>query len=459
MTQMGDDRLAAVRETISARLLEHSVPSLAVAVALRDTILWEEAFGWADRERRVVATPHTLYSLASISKPITATALMVLVERGAVDLDRPIDDYLGTARLTAHLGDARDATVRRIANHTAGLPLHYQFFYADEPFQRPPMDETIRRYAHLVTPPGERCHYANLGYGLLDYVIARVSRMSYADFMRREVFLPLGMTRASVDIGPGLAAYAAVRYGADGQPYPFYDFDHPGGSAVFCSAHDLVRFGMFHLKAHLADQRAILSDVTIDAMQQRSTPAGGASYSVGWRIEEDQHGYPTVSHTGGMGGVNTQLVLVPSEGLAVVALANAASPLPFLVVDEILDALLPRYAERRARQQAEQKQQPEQPAPFAPPPELLGAWHGSVFAYSGELPFTLIFQPDGDVHARLGEQLITLVNDVAFVDGRLGGKLWGDIGTDDARRRPHQLQLDLTLRDGALNAELRRSTP
>ncbi len=80
-----------------------------------------EAFGWADRERRVVATPHTLYSLASISKPITATALMVLVERGVVDLDRPIDDYLGTATLTAHLGDARDATVRRIANHTVRL--------------------------------------------------------------------------------------------------------------------------------------------------------------------------------------------------------------------------------------------------------------------------------------------------------------------------------------------------
>jgi hypothetical protein len=75
--------------------------------------------------------------------------------------------------------------------------------------------------------------------------------------MRRKVCLPLGMTRVSADIGPGLAAYAAVRYGADGQPYPFYDFDHPGGSAVFCSAHDLVRFGMFHLKAHLAGQGCV----------------------------------------------------------------------------------------------------------------------------------------------------------------------------------------------------------
>lgn len=447
---MGDDRLAAVRETIPARLLEHSVPSLAVAVAQHGTIIWEEGFGWADREQRVVATPHIMYSLASISKPITATGLMVLVERGLIDLDRPVDDYLGTAKLTAHVGDARDATVRRIANHTSGLPLHYQFFYAGEPFQRPPMDETIRRYAQLVTPPGERVHYANLGYGLLDYIIARVSRMPYADFMRREVFLPLGMTRASVDIAPGLAAYAAVRYGSDGLPYPFYDFDHPGASAVFCSAYDLVCFGMFHLKARLNNQRAILSDTAIDAMQQRTGPAGAANYGVGWNIKEDQHGYFTLSHAGGMGGVNTQLVLVPSEGLAVAALANAASPLPFMVVDEILDVLLPHYAERRA-QQAKQKQQPEQDAPFAPPPELLGTWQGCVSTYSGELPFTLIFQPDGDLHARLGKQLTTLVNDVDFTDRHLGGKLWGEIETGDARRRPHQLQLDLTLRDGVLN--------
>ena len=148
----------------------------------------------------VAATEHTMYSLASISKPVTATGLMVLVERKQIDLDRPVNDYLGAARVRGRAGDAALATVRRVANHSSGLPLHYQFFYADEPFRPPSMDETIRRYGNLVTIPGERYEYSNLGYGILDYVISRVSGRPYAEFMREEVFGKLGLTHTSVHV-------------------------------------------------------------------------------------------------------------------------------------------------------------------------------------------------------------------------------------------------------------------
>src|SRR5512140_1453982 len=90
----------------------HHIPSVTVAVAQRGKIVWEEGFGWADVARRIPATPHTAYSLASISKPVTATALMILAERGAVDLDKPINDYLGQQKLTAHVGDVNNATLR-----------------------------------------------------------------------------------------------------------------------------------------------------------------------------------------------------------------------------------------------------------------------------------------------------------------------------------------------------------
>ncbi len=121
-----------------------------MAVAHEGEIIWEEGFGWADRENRTPASEHTLYSLASISKPITATGLMLLVERGKVDLDKPIDDYLGEAKLRARVGDASEATVRRVANHTSGLPLHYQFFYEDEVVPAPP----ARRNDPAVCQPG-----------------------------------------------------------------------------------------------------------------------------------------------------------------------------------------------------------------------------------------------------------------------------------------------------------------
>ena len=88
----GDEGRAfsALAKGIEADLASHSIPSLAVAVARGGTIIWEAGFGWADREGRRPATAHTPYSLASISKPITATALAILAERGAVDLDAQV---------------------------------------------------------------------------------------------------------------------------------------------------------------------------------------------------------------------------------------------------------------------------------------------------------------------------------------------------------------------------------
>jgi len=335
-----------VRSEIQRELVEQDVPSLAVAVARKGTIIWEEGFGWADREQRIRATEHTMYSLASISKPITATGLMVLVERGSIDLDIPINEYLGTAKINGRAFDAEGATVRRVANHTSGLPLHYQFFYVDEPYRRPPMDETIRRYANLVTPPGERNQYSNLGYGIIDYVIERVSGESYPDFMREQVFVPLGLTRMSVDIGPGLEGFTATRYTMDGTPYPFYDFDHPGGSAVFASAHDLVRFGMFHLKNHLPDQRQIISDASIDEMHRPTNiEENGGGYGIGWGSRTNAKGLRSLSHSGGMGGVSTNLVLLPDQDAAIVVLCNRRSELPFLITQRIIEVLAPGMAE------------------------------------------------------------------------------------------------------------------
>lgn len=445
------DPFDRVRAFIHRQMTERQVPSVAVAVARDGRIIWEEGFGWADRENRIPATAHTLFSLASISKPITATGLMVLKERGLIDLDRPINDYLGAAKIKVRVGAPIDATVRRVANHTAGLPLHYQFFYADEPYRSPSRDETILRYGNAVTAPGERYQYSNLGYGILDHVISRLSGKSYAEFMRTEVFLPLGLTHMSVDIGPGLEQYQAVRYGADGLPIPFYGFDHPGGSAVYASAHDLVRFGMFHLKSHLPDQKAILTDESIDEMQRPTADSGSSGgYGIGWFTTAYPGGRRSVSHSGGMGGVATILRLFPAEKIAIVVLTNSRShPLPSLVTEEVISVLMPGAA----RKEPEAPPQGQEPI-FKPANELVGTWKGSVHTYQGEVPFTLEIKADGDIHARLGAQLKTLLNRADFKDGYLTGAALGDLGTEDANRRPYTLSLSLKLRGEALNGAL-----
>jgi CubicO group peptidase (beta-lactamase class C family) len=439
-----------VRTFIQRQMVDRQIPSVAVAVARDGRIIWEEAFGWADRENRIPATPHTLYSLASISKPITATGLMILKERGAIDLDRPINDYLGDGKINVRVGNPRDATVRRVANHTSGLPLHYQFFYQDEEYRAPSRDETIRRYGNSITAPGEKHQYSNLGYGILDYVISRLSGKSYAEFMRSEVFVPLGLTHTSVDLTPELEKHQAVRYGTDGLPIPFYGFDHPGGSAVYASAHDLVRFAMFHLKARLPDQKGILTDASIDEMQKPTVDTGGgAGYGIGWSTS-NPGGRRSVSHGGGMGGVSTALRLFPAEKIAIVVLTNSGShPLAGLTTDEIISVVIPEAA-RRA---------PPTPLPgpepmFKPATELIGTWKGSVYTYQREVPFVLEIKADGDVHARLGTQLQALVNRTNVRDGYLTGAMMGDIGTDDASRRAHTLSLSLKLRGDVLNGAM-----
>ncbi len=447
-----DDPFDRVRAFINKQMVERQVPSVAVAVARDGKIVWEEAFGWADRENRIPATPHTIYSLASISKPITATGLMILRERGRIDLDRPINDYLGEAKIKVRVGNTAEATVRRVANHSSGLPLHYQFFYEDEPYRAPSRDETIRRYANAVTAPGERYQYSNLGYGILDYVIERVSGRSYAEFMRTEVFQPLALTRMSVDVAPGLEKHQAVRYGADGLPIPFYGFDHPGGSAVYASAHDLVRFAMFHLKARLPDQKAILTDQTIDEMQKPTMKVGNdQGYGVGWNISTFPGNHLCVSHSGGMGGVATSLRLFPADKLAIAVLTNSSTRAPHLIADEIVATLMPDAVRK---QTAQSTQEPV----FKPSDELIGTWNGAINTHKEEIPFTLTFQPDGDIHARLGRQLRTLLNRVEFRDGYLSGEFISDIGTEDANRTRYVLALSLKLRSGVFNGAVMASS-
>jgi hypothetical protein len=360
------------------------------------------------------------------------TAIMVLVEQGKIDLDRPINDYLGAAKLTARVGDARDATVRRVASHTAGVPVHSQFFFADEPYPLPTMDETILRYGNLIALPDERSIYSNLGYGLLGYSVERVSGQPFADFMRNEVFLKLGMTHTSVDIGPGLAPYQAIRYEVDGKPIPFYRIPTPGSGDVYSSAHDLALFGMFHLKSRLPGQARIISDAGIDALAK----------------------FPgLISKYGGMPGVATVLQVVPSADLVVVVLANNSWYGPErnrIKVDEIANGIqqalapgsftagLPRVDKRAV-----------------PVSDLAGTWRGAVHTHVAEVPLTLQVLASGEVRARLGDQPMTILDDPSFENGWLEGTTIGDIGTPDANRNwPYRLKFLLKQRQGVLEGGL-----
>ncbi len=438
------DRFAPVRGTIAAHLKETNTPSIVVAVSLGSTVLWEEAFGLADREKRIAATPNTMYSLASDTKPLTAAGLMTLVQAGKINLDAPVNDYLGSAKLVAHIGDANDATVRRIGNHSAGLPEHYSFFYANEPWHKPSADETIRDFGGLFTPPGEHYEYSNLGYGILDDVVTRVSGESFAEYMQQAVFLPLGMTRTTIGSNGAFSPYEAVRYGDDGLPIPLYETDHDGASSGWSSADDLLRFGMFTLKLHLPNQVPILTDASIDMMREPTVDEGngnGDAYGLGWETRY-RSGYRLVEHTGDMPGAAAVLRTVPDRGVVVVVLSNAED-FDFVdaVADQILGIVLPDW-----RLPPTQGDQP--PVDFVPSAAFVGRWKGSVAIPGAELPMALDILASGDVRVRFGHRQEVIVTHPRLTrDGYFRGSAAGDLRIPGGLRRPYTVGFRLKLRD------------
>ena len=438
-----------MRAVIDSVMRANAIPSVAVAVARGDAILWETGAGFADLERRIPATPHTPYSLASISKPFTATGVMLLVQRELVRLKSPVNHYLGGVRVAAREGKADDVTIERLLTHTAGLPLHYQFFYEDEGDPRPPMDSTIKRYGIAVFPPGDDYQYSNLGFGILDYVIARKSGVSYAEFMRREVFGPLGLTNTSVGPPAGPAGRPAQRYDADNKPIPYYTFDHPGASEVYSSAHDLVRFGIFHLGARLPGQRPILPRETLQEMQRDVAPEGnGATRGLGWGMRS-VFGVRRVAHGGGMPGVSTFLALYPEERVAIAVLLNKSVPSATeAIVNELTAAAIPRFAAglRAARASA--------PSPATPASDsaqlerLYGDWRGFIYTYSDSVPVAVRLARGSQLSVNGAEVPLT---NVIMRNGIVSGAALVQLRAPDLARREHRTMLWLRHRDGRLS--------
>ena len=439
------DQFDPVRALIRAKMAEQKVHAVAVAVAQHGTILWAGGYGTVDVAGKTQTTPDTLFSMASISKPITATALMTLVEKGKLDLDQPINRYLAPSKIVNRAGGA-PATVRQVLNHTSGLPLHYQFFYEDDgAFANPPTRaETIRRYGNLIRPPGERYEYSNLGFGVIDALITKLSGKEYSAYAKEAVFKPLGMDAAIPYKTPYPNATYAERWAADGTRLPFYEFDHPGASAVYTSANSLAKFGMFHAKTPEPGQKAILKRATLDEMHRPTAVEGSNSgYGIGFRVSGTKQGLHEYGHTGGMGGVSTALRILPEQDLVVVVLTNGRGSLVNDVSNEIIKIMVPGAKIIRG--------EPVKPEPL--PASLDGIWTGFVQTHQTRLPLRLDIKGQ-KISAKLGTADVVEVTEPKMEAGQLLGKFHGDIGTPDANRLPYTLSLVLKHRGALLNGGL-----
>ena len=307
-------------------------PGASVVVVKDGAVIFERAYGMANVETGERATTQTNYRLASVTKPFTAMAISILAERGSLSVDDPIGRYL--PELAQKLPTV---TLRHLLTHTSGLPEYEKMLPKDDPKQIADRDVLgMLAKRPLTVTPGARYRYNNTGYALLALVIERVSKQSYSEFLRRNIFQPLGMTNTQV-YDPS-AKIAARAYGYSGTADQFVPADQNrvtavlGDGGIYSSARELAHWiDALDRNKLLAPKR--LKEAT-SALVVTDEPR--ISYGLGWRISEDR-GEKLVYHTGTTSGFKNAMVWVPSKRLAAIVLTNRREGEPLKLAMFVLD--------------------------------------------------------------------------------------------------------------------------
>jgi CubicO group peptidase (beta-lactamase class C family) len=423
-------RFAAVADSLR-RLVDSArvAPSITVAVVGRDGIVWEQGFGYADVERRVRAGPTTSYPAASVAKSLTAVGVLRAVERHQLDLDRPVAAYLGANAVDVRIGDADKVTTRRLLQMTAGIPHLVRFHWPDA------AEDTMVHgaLAHFAAfPPGTGFHYSNASLGIAGEVVAHVASLPFDEYMRREVFAPLGLSSTAVRGDALPPARVAQTYSKT--PFHrlgFVRLDPEPGAGVFTSAHDLA---LLARALFLHPDRAFLGDSS-----RASLLRFDGFYSLGWWRDPFHSDQVMPVADGAAFGHQASLKVYPDHGVAVAVLTNGSVREGFTL--ELCDLLL------AAADSAYPKAQPI-PASFFPKPlagdsSFAGEWTGRVSLAHGSVPVRFIVAADGKARSAVGNDTLAVVRDAEVNGGLLEAAVGGALPVAETAGQPNTLGLRL----------------
>jgi CubicO group peptidase (beta-lactamase class C family) len=338
---LATEKRAEIEKAVSSFMSANGVPGIGVAVVLEGEPVWSAGFGMSDLEDSAPATSSTLFRLGSISKPITALAVLQLWERGKLDLDTPVQKYcpafpqkewpITTRELLGHLGgirhyssDGKGDIPEDSARHFASMEESLQIFAADP----------------LVAKPGTKFNYSTYGYTLLGCVLEGATSQKYVDFVRENIFKPAGMAQTQADDFFAVIPHRTRWYHKDksgavrNAGVLDSSYKIPGGGLI-SSADDMARFEA----AILADK--LLKRTTRDVMWTVLQPTEGkpSHYALGWFVAE-KFGLRTAGHTGGQQGTDTAFLIAPDRRAGVVVLANMDNVNTNLLADEVLKIAL-----------------------------------------------------------------------------------------------------------------------
>ncbi|MCU0292437.1 MAG: serine hydrolase [Thermoanaerobaculaceae bacterium] len=316
--------------TLGDRLAHHKVPGLSIAVINGGKVEWSRQYGVRDAKTGEPVGADTLFQVASITKPVTATVALKLVEKGILDLDRDVNGYLKSWKVPENeLTREQKVTLRRLLSHSAGLTVSgFRGYAAGEavPSMLQVLDGTPPANSAPIRvdqKPGSGFRYSGGGYTVLQVLIEDVTGRSLADLTEEVVLKPAGMTHSSMadPLPAGLAGLRSSAHRQDGTPFPGHSF-LLGGSAccgLWTTAGDLASFAVETGRALRGESSAMLTPAMAKAMV---VPTNSESQGLGWRLE--RHGKVAyLSHGGGNPGFSSFLIFHPTAGYGVAIVTNA----------------------------------------------------------------------------------------------------------------------------------------
>ncbi len=316
-----ENKIEEAKEILKTYVEDNNVPGLSAAIAINNELIWADGFGYANLQHMVPAGSHTVYRIASISKPIAAVIAMMLVEMNILALDAPIKEYIPM------YPDEQDAiTMRHLLSHTSGMR-HYlgDEFLSGRRYRS--VLSALAAFADdtLLFVPGDEYSYTTNGYTLASAVIESAARSTFLDLLETRIVQPYELHTLAPEkseiIIPNLASFYLRQ---DGGLYnaPYVDNSNKwAGGGLIATAGELVRFTSHLLRGEFIQ----LS--TLEAMfePQATNDGNRLQYGLGWRIGEDEeNGKRVIWHTGGAMGGGGVLLFYPDDGLIYVSLANTS---------------------------------------------------------------------------------------------------------------------------------------
>jgi CubicO group peptidase (beta-lactamase class C family) len=308
---------------VNERMAAWSIPGLALAVVEDGQVTLTRGYGLADREQSRPMTPQTPVAVGSATKPLTATAIMQLVEAGQVDLDAPVTRYLPWF----NLDDPRSAqiTVRHLLSHTSGIPASASLTGGQEPDA---LERRVRalEWEKLRDAPGARWEYANDGFNTLGLIVQAVSGMPYDQYVAEKILDPLKMTRSTFDparaMEMGLAQGYVKRKGELRAEKTRLTKAYNPSAMLLTSAEDAGRYLAALANGGTLDGARVVGEDSLDRMWAPAARVGDTlEYGLGWFLSR-QEGLRAVVHPGEVLTMGSMFVLVPERRVGVAVLAN-----------------------------------------------------------------------------------------------------------------------------------------